>query len=73
MRVDRTERATAPSVEEHVHEHPDPTPAVAQPATAVPAQELGHGDGHSLLWMAVCCAPMVLFLVAIALGWFAIR
>ena len=73
MRVDTAERTTAPAVEEHVHEHPDPTPAAARPAAAAPNHGVGHDDGHSLLWMAVCCAPMVLFLVAIALGWFALR
>ena len=73
MRDDRTERVTAPPVEEHVHEHPDQTQAAAPPAAAVPDRGVDHDEGHSLLWMAVCCAPMVLFVVAIALGWFAIR
>jgi hypothetical protein len=56
-----------------MHEHPDPTRTAARPATSVPAQRTDHGDGHSLLWMALCCAPMVLFLVALALGWLAVR
>ena len=57
-----------------MHVHSEPTrqapPSIMNPN---PEHAAGHGDGHSLLWMAVCCAPMVLFLVAIALGWFAIR
>ena len=67
------ERTTATAVEEHVHEHTDPTPAAARPAATLPSQGVGHDEDHSLLWMVVCCAPMVLFLVVIALGWFALR
>ena len=73
MRTDTTLRKTATVVEEHVHEHPDQTQAAARPAAAVPNHGVDHDDGHCLLWMAACCAPMVLILVTIALGWFAIR
>ncbi len=56
-----------------MHEHPDQTQPAAQPAAAAPSHGVDHDGGHSLLWMAACCAPMVLILVAIALGWFAVR
>ncbi len=56
-----------------MHQKPEATRSDEQRAPAVAAQPADHGDAHSLIWMAVCCAPMVLLLVAIALGWFAIR
>ncbi len=57
-----------------MHVHSEPT-RQAPPTIMNPNQDhaTDHGGGRSHFWMALCCAPMVLFLVAIALGWFAIR
>lgn len=50
--------------------HPAPRPGTPEVAGAVRAEEAHHAPGHSLWWMVVCCAPMVLLVLAILLGVF---
>ena len=58
-----------------MHDHgPRPSPATpsgTDPATAAEGSEAQ--PGHSMWWMAVCCAPMVLIALALLLGAFGAR
>ncbi len=46
-----------------------PTSSREQPVGVHPSPPVAadQSDRHSLLWMVICCAPMVLFVVALAI------
>ena len=55
------------------HAH-GPLPSTRPPAGATARDdEAQGGHGHSMWWMAACCAPMVLLAFAILLGVFGPR
>ena len=54
-----------------MHNH-NPTPE-SRPATKVPDAGVPPQPAHSMWWMVVCCAPMILIALAIFLGLFGLR
>lgn len=56
-----------------MHDHgpgPSTEPSTAQRRQPVPPSDHGaqHEGSHSMWWMLVCCAPMVLIALALILG-----
>ena len=59
-----------------MHEHdraPAQLPSGDKADREAPAHEPPAGHGHSMWWMVVCCAPMVLIVLAILFGVFGPR
>ena len=52
---------------------PVPLPTADGSDREAPADEARARHAHSMLWMVVCCAPMVLIVLAILFGVFGPR